>query len=115
MTLTLEVMLRGDQQVHTRTIDRPGQPDSWTVADMDALLREFLHAIDDIQNPGGEPRPVELRGLNWIVSPYEGRHVIAFEIPSASAVAGPFDTPAAVLEHLLVKTMAAASPSPTVH
>jgi hypothetical protein len=115
MTFTLEVMLRGDQRVHTEQIEYPTHPATWTAADMQVLLRRWLEAIDRMQNPGEEPRAVELRGLNWIVSPFQGQVVIAFEIPSASAVAGPFDVPPGLLEGLLVQTITAAAPSTMVH
>jgi hypothetical protein len=115
MTFTLEVMLRGDQRVYTGRIDYATPPISWTVADTQAVLHQLLQAIDRMQNPGAEPRPIELRGLNWIVSPYQGQVVIAFEIPSASAVAGPFDVAPALLEQLLVQTIVAAGPPVTVH
>ena len=87
-------------------LDHAGDPHSWTPADMQAVLRTLLGRIDGILNPGQEPRPVELRGLNWIVSPYQGQVVVAFEIASASAVAGPFDAPADVLESLLNQAVA---------
>lgn len=113
MTFTLEVMLRADQRVFTEQIDHPGTPQTWTAADMQSVLRALLRAIDRILNPGDEPRAIELRGLNWIVSPYQDQVVIAFEIASASAVAGPFDVPQRVLESLLAQALGTATP--TVH
>lgn len=115
MTFTLEVMLRGDQRIYTERFDYPTHASRWTAADMQVVLRQWLQAIDRMQHPGAEPRAIELRGLNWIVSPYQGHVVIAFEIPSASAVAGPFDVAPALLEQLLVQTIAAAGPPVTVH
>jgi hypothetical protein len=115
MTVTLEVMLRRDQRVFTEQIDYPTHASRWTAADMQTVLRRLLQSIDRVQHPDAEPRAVELRGLNWIVSPYQGQVVIAFEIPSASAVAGPFDVAPGLLEQLLVQAISAASPSVTVH
>ena len=96
-------------------IDHPGAPGAWTPADAQAVLTKILQAIHRIQRPEDDTPHVELRGLNWIVSPYEGHVVIALEIPSASAVAGPFDVAPAVLEHLLNRTMASTPPTQTVH
>ena len=115
MTFTLEVMLRGRETVFSEKIDHPGTPGTWTPADMRVVLTKVLQAIHRIQRPEDDAPHVELRGLNWIVSPYQGHVVIAFEIPSASAVAGPFDVAPALLEQLLVQTIAAAGPPVTVH
>ena len=115
MTFTLEVMLRGEQRVYTEQIDHAGEPATWTAADGQVIVRQMLQFIDGILNPGQAPREVELRGVNWIVNPYQEHVVIAFEIPSASAVAGPFDVAPSVLEALLVQTFAAVTPPSTVH
>ena len=115
MTLTLEVMLRGRETVFTEQFDYPGEPGSWTPADMQVLLTRLLRAIHRFQRPEDDEPHVELRGLNWIVSPYEGRVVIAFEIASASAVAGPFDVAPEVLERLLRQSLSGASTVQTVH
>jgi hypothetical protein len=115
MTFTLEVMLRGRETVFSEKIDHPGTPGTWTPADMRVVLTKVLQAIHRIQRPEDDAPHVELRGLNWIVSPYEGQVVIALEIPSASAVAGPFEVASPVLERLLNQSMASNPPAQTVH
>jgi hypothetical protein len=116
MTFTLEVMLRGGQKVLAERMEYPGEPNAWTAADLQALMRGMLRAIDRMQNPGADPREAELRGLSWIVSPFQEQVVIAFEIPSASAVAGPFDVPPARLARVLAQAMGGpVVPPATVH
>ena len=54
--------------------------------------------------------------MNWIVHPAaDGGVVIALEIHSASAVAGPIADGAATLEALIDKAVAAANRSGLVH
>jgi hypothetical protein len=57
-----------------------------------------------------------LRGFSWIVEPTEGGVVIAMEIPTGAAVAGPFDIPQPKLDGLITRVLAAAAPSrPVIH
>ena len=62
-----------------------------------------------------------LRGLSWIVNPYEdGGVVVAIEITLGAAIAGPFDIPQQALEAMITRVMARArkaggASSPTVH
>ena len=118
MTFDLEVMLRGNERVFVERIDYEREESAWTDADVDAVLRKILQAIDRMLNPGaGSERPVWLRGMSWIVSPHEGGVVIAFEIHSASAVAGPFaitqDRLSAMVDRVL--NQSAPPPSTRVH
>jgi hypothetical protein len=58
---------------------------------------------------------VALRGLSWIVNPYEeGGVVIAIEITMGAAIAGPFVIDQAVLEAMIARVLAPARPF-TVH
>jgi hypothetical protein len=119
MTFDLEVMLRNHERVFSETLGYEREPTTWTDADVDAVLRKILRAIDRILDPeAAGDRPVALRGLSWIVSPYQDGVVIAFEIHSASAVAGPFRLDQRVLEAMMgrvISAAAAATSSPTVH
>jgi len=73
-------------------------------------------AIDRAKNPGASERYVALRGFSWIVEPANGGVVIALEIPTGAAVAGPFDIPQRRLDALITRALAAARPkSPVVH
>jgi hypothetical protein len=76
----------------------------------------MLRAIERLEHRGDTAdRPVSLRGLSWIVNPYRDGVVIAFEIHSASAVAGPFDVRKDALEAMMLRVMRASDASRTVH
>ena len=117
MRLTVEIMLRGNNHVFTETIVHPTEPVAWTEEDVATILKAMLRATAKAQDPDGQP-PAEviLRGMNWIVHPAaDGGVVIALEIHSASAVAGPVPMAAATLEGLIDKAVAAANRSGIVH
>ena len=101
MTIPIEIMLRASERVFTDTIVHERDVTSWTAADAGAVLRKILQVINRLQNPGADDTGVALRGLNWIVSPYESGVVIALEIHSASAVAGPLPTDESSLTRLI--------------
>jgi len=90
MNIDVEIVLRGDDRVYTDTVGHDRPPAEWTPDDVEAVLVKVLQVVDRVQHPGSDARPVSLRGLSWIVSPYQGGVVIALEIHSASIVAGPF-------------------------
>jgi hypothetical protein len=74
--------------------------------------------MDQLKRPGGDERPVVLRGLSWIVNPYEdGGVVIAIEITLGAAIAGPFDIDKPVLEAMITRvlTQPAVPTSSTIH
>jgi len=115
MTIPLEIMLRGNDRVFTETIVQPGDPASWTERDVAAVLKSILLAIDRVQNPDKSEEPeVSLRGLSWIVHPSGSGVVIAIEIHSASAVAGPLNLTEARLDGLITRALRAAAPTTTV-
>jgi len=117
MRMNVEIMLRGNNHVFTETIVHPTEPVAWTEADVATILKAMLRATAKAQDPAGqEPSEVILRGMNWIVHPApEGGVVIALEIHSASAVAGPVPMSAASLEALIDKAIAAANRPGLVH
>jgi hypothetical protein len=119
MTFGVEIMLRGDTRVHTDIVEHERPLAEWATEDVEAVLYAVLRAVDRAQHPDGvEPRPLSLRGLSWIVSPYQGAVVIALEIPSASIVAGPLAVEEAHLDALMRRALdpaRAAGSSPTVH
>lgn len=106
MTYRIEIMLRGNEAVFTETVHHIGQTDpaAWTVEDASTLLHSSLKAIDRVINPerGDEP-PTTMRGVNWIVTPSTDGVVVAIEIHSASAVAGPFAMEQSRLDALLTE------------
>ena len=117
MTFTVEVLLKGTDDVVEELVERDGhEPADWTEADVTDVLRLTLLSFDRVQNPDAEDRTVSLRGLSWIVTPVDDGVAIAIEIPSGAVVAGPFATDVDTLTAAVQKALAAASgPRPTVY
>ena len=121
MVFDVEIVLRErDYAVTERVVvstpaERPGR--EWTDGDVEQILKEILLAIDRVKNPDAEQRYVALRGFSWIVEPIPaGGVVIAIEIPSGAAVAGPFAVEQAVLDRMIRRVLALANPvKPVVH
>lgn len=111
MTFDIDIVLRERNYAVTETVRHASRPADWTEVDVEAVLKEMLLAIDRIKNPNLHDRYVALRGFSWIVEPSEGGVVIALEIPSGAAVAGPFDIEQRRLDRLITSVLAAASPS----
>jgi hypothetical protein len=117
MHYTVEIVLRDQNEATSERIQHATSPEAWTTADVARVLKTMLLAIDRRRNPGGSSeRHVALRGFSWIVEPTPEGVVIAIEIPSGAAVAGPFQIGQAHLDGMVRAAIAAASPSrPTVH
>jgi hypothetical protein len=119
MRYSVEIMLRGNPTVFAEHVHHIGNDVvNWNQEDAATLLRSMLAALDKAQNPGrDEPPAVALRGMNWVVSPYQDGVVVALEIHSGCAVAGPFAIDQQHLEHLLAEAMKseASAHSTTVH
>jgi len=116
--MTVDVWLRGTDFATTATIDgSPRPPRSWTDEDVRQVLEAMLRAMDRLKRPGESDRDISLRGLSWIVNPYEeGGVVIAIEISMGAAVAGPFDIDKAALEAMIARVLShPPSSSSTVH
>jgi len=115
MTLPIEIMLRGDNRVFAESVSHPVEVARWTEADVAVVMKAILLAINRAQNPGAEMPEIGLRGLNWIVHPSPDGVVIAIEIHSASAVAGPIAMAADALDGLIGRAVAAANRPEIVH
>jgi len=117
MTFPVEIVLRERNFAVTETIHHDGNvPAHWTDLDVELVLKSMLLAIDRVKNPGTADRYVALRGFSWIVEPTSGGVVIALEIPSGAAVAGPFEIEQPRLDRMISRVLAAASPvRPVVH
>ena len=119
MTVSVDICLRGSNVATTVTIDGIGrEPGAWTDDDVRLVLEGMLRAMDRLKRPGESDRALALRGLSWIVNPYEdGGVVIAIEITLGAAVAGPFEIDKAALEAMIARVLAppASPPSTTVH
>src|SRR5207302_8186128 len=108
MTVSVDIWLRGTDFATTAAIDDvKTAPGAWSDEDVRALLEGMLRAMDRLKRPGEPDRVIELRGLSWIVNPYEdGGVVIALEIGLGAAVAGPFDIDKAHLEAMITRVLA---------
>jgi hypothetical protein len=120
MKMSVDVWLRGTDFATTESIDGVVRaPDAWTDEDVRAVLQGMLRAMDRQKRPGQADRAIALRGLSWIVNPYEdGGVVIAIEITLGAAVAGPFDIDKTRLEDMITRVLSRADASPsseTVH
>ena len=119
MIMSVDIWLRGRNDATTVTVDDlPHAPADWTDDDVRLVLETMLRAMDRLKRPGEEDRAVQLRGLSWIVNPFDdGGVVIAIEIGLGAAVAGPFEIDRTRLEAMITRVMAAPEPpaSATVH
>ena len=117
MQFDIEIVLRDRDTAIAQRLEHDGNDaPEWTELDVHAVLKSMLLAIDCAKNPGSDHRYVALRGFSWIVEPADGGVVIALEIPTGAAVAGPFDIPQPRLDALINRTLAAAGPRrPVVH
>ena len=115
MTFTVEVLLKGTDEVVEETIDREGAaPSAWTDDDVRDVLRLTLLSFDRVQNPDADERSVSFRGLSWIVTPVSDGVIIAIEIPSGAVAAGPFDAEVEPLTQAITRVLAAPVDSSTV-
>jgi hypothetical protein len=114
MKFSVDVVLRGHDFATTETIERvTTAPASWTDDDVRLVLEEMLRTMSRLKNPGEAERVIALRGLSWIVNPYEdGGVVIAIEVTLGAAVAGPFDIGKARLEEMIARVLAHPVPVP---
>ena len=119
MTVSVDIWLRGTDHATTTAIEGLARaPSAWTDDDVRFVLEGMLRVMAELKQPGERPRTIALRGLSWIVNPYEdGGVVIAIEITLGAAIAGPFEIDQATLEAMITRVMAAptALPSSTVH
>jgi len=115
MIVAVDIWLRGHDYATTESIDGVRDPASgWSDEDVRQVLEGMLRAMDRRKRPGEPDRAISLRGLSWIVNPYEeGGVVIAIEITLGAAVAGPFAVDQAALEAMITRVIAA--PRATVH
>ena len=119
MTFPVDVWLRGHDFATTETIEGVArEPRAWTDDDVRGILEAMLKTMNRLKHPGEPDGPVALRGLSWIVNPFEGGGVvIAIEITLGAAIAGPFDIEQAALEAIIARVLGrpAAPASTSVH
>ena len=108
MNFTVEVLLKGRPDVVARSLEHPVAPQDWTDADVRELLYMALREFEQAQSPDAdEPRPVQLRGFSWIVTPLKKGVAIAIEIATGALVAGPFEVDADWLTAAINRVLAA--------
>jgi hypothetical protein len=116
MTFDVEIVLRDRNYAVTERVEHTTEAAAWGDADVEAVLKQILLAIDRVKNPDADRRFVALRGFSWIVEPANGHVVIAIEIPMGAAVAGPFAIEQPRLDAMIRRVIAAAAiPGPTIH
>jgi hypothetical protein len=107
MNAQVDVWLRGEDVATTRPI--PGvtrDPASWTDEDVRTVLQGMLRVMHELKHPAEGGREITLRGLSWIVNPFEeGGVVIAIEITMGAAVAGPFEIDKTTLETMIERVL----------
>jgi hypothetical protein len=116
MEFDVEIVLREQNVATTERLEYGIEASAWSEADVEAVLKDILLAIDRAKNPDAAARFVALRGFSWIVEPMGSAVVIAIEIPMGAAVAGPFEIEQVRLDALIRRVIAAAAlPGPTIH
>ena len=114
MNVPVDIWLRGTDFATTDSIEGISRaPGEWNDDDVRSVLQGMLRAMDRRKRPGESDREIALRGLSWIVNPFEeGGVVIAIEIPTGAAVAGPIDIDKTALEEMIARVLA---PPVTLH
>ena len=109
MTIKVDVWLRGTDFAKTEQIDSVRrEPKAWIDDDVRQVLEAMLSTMHRLKHPEESTHVVALRGLSWIVNPFEeGGVVIAIEVGMGAAVAGPFDIDQAALEATIARVIAA--------
>jgi hypothetical protein len=116
MEFDVEIVLRETNHAVTERIEHGTEPRAWRELDVETVLKQILLAIDRVKNPATASRHVALRGFSWIVEPMGDEVVIAIEIPTGAAVAGPFAIDSERLDAMIRRVIAAAAaPGPTIH
>lgn len=114
MTVEVDVWLRGQDFATTRPIAGIArEPGDWTDDDVKGVLEGMLDAMHRLKHPSDDPGPIALRGLSWIVNPFEdGGVVIAIEISMGAAIAGPFRIEKAALDAMIARVLARTASPP---
>jgi hypothetical protein len=117
MTVPVEICLKGDDHATNESIAGIArEPRAWTDADVRLVLEGMLLAVHRRRHPGALEQSIALRGISWIVSPYEsGGVVLAIEITLGVAVAGPFDIDQTRLEAMITRVLVSSPSSMVVH
>ena len=117
MTVSVDIWLRGSDFATTDRIEGiERQPRQWTDDDVRQVLEGMLRAMDRRKRPGEPDRDIALRGLSWIVNPYQdGGVLIAIEITMGAAVSGPFEIEQSALEEMIRRVLTSGPGAGTIH
>jgi hypothetical protein len=118
MIVPVDVWLRGQDTATTQEIEGVlREPGAWTEQDVRVVLEGMLQTMHRLKHPeDADATPIALRGLSWIVNPYEeGGVVIAIEITMGAAIAGPFDIDQAALEQMIARVLSTSQGSRSIH
>ena len=114
--IEVDVWVRGRQDAATEKI--AGISDnaaSWTDTDVKKLLEAMLLALERVNNPGGTPPEVTLRGFSWIVSRHDGGVLLHLEMQLGTVSAGPFGIDEPRLTEMIARVLGGPKVSTLVH
>jgi hypothetical protein len=117
MTVKVDVWLRGSDFAASESIAGiEREPPRWTDGDVRQVLHGMLDTMHRLKHPADAVPNVSLRGVSWIVNPFEdGGVVIAIEIGMGAAVAGPFDIEQTALEAMIARVLVEPQTTGTIH
>lgn len=121
MKISVDVWLRGTDFATTESFDTiVREPKAWDEEDARALLEGMLVSMHKAHSTrvadARSEQAIALRGISWIVNPYEdGGVVVALEITMGAAVSGPFDIDKAQLEGMISRVLVKHASPQSVH
>jgi len=117
MNIDVDVWLRGENFATTQSFTGvTREPGAWTDDDVRAVLEGMLQVMHRLKHPDDAQRAIALRGLSWIVNPFEaGGVVVAIEISMGAAIAGPFDIDKSTLEMTITRVLVGPPSTTTIH
>jgi hypothetical protein len=114
--IEVDVWVRGRQDAATEQIGGISQnAASWTDSDVKKLLEGMLLALERVNNPGGIPPEVTLRGFSWIVSPDDGGVLLHLEMQLGTVSAGPFALDEQRFTEMIARVLGGPKVSTLVH
>jgi hypothetical protein len=117
MKISVDICLRGTNFATTEHFDTVvREPKAWQDDDVRSLLEGMLTAMHKAKTKELPEQPVALRGISWIVNPFEdGGVVVALEIMMGAAVSGPFEIDKTRLESMISRVLVKPAPPQSVH
>jgi hypothetical protein len=114
--IEVDVWVRGRQDAATEQVAGISQnAASWTDAEVKKLLEGMLLALERVNNPGGIPPEVTLRGFSWIVSPDDGGVLLHLEMQLGTVSAGPFAIEEQRFTEMIARVLGGPKVSTLVH